>query len=157
MREQRLSWIEETRRRDKISRAGSPGDENPGADVTRELQKDGRAFEDDQNDDELYSLPQPRTVNTGDSVEARVGSTGALFLPHEDDTSDEDFGAGPNDDELDALMDVETAASLADASTNSAVAQEKNMNKSTVAATATRADDFEDEMEAMAGFGSPDW
>lgn len=156
MREQRLSWIEETKGRDKILRAGSPGDENPGADVTGELQKDERAFEGDQNDDELYSLPQPPTVNTDGSVEARVGSTGALFLPHEDDTSDEDFGAGPNNDELDALMDVETAAGLADASANSAVVQEKNMNKSTVAATATRADDFEDEMEAMAGF-VPDW
>lgn len=156
MREQRLSWIEETRRRDKISRAGSPRDENPAADVIGELQKNGGAFEDDQNDDELYSLPQPRTVNTDGSGEARAGSSGALFLPHEDDTSDEDFGAGPNDDELDALMDVETAVGLADASANSAV-QEKNMNTSAVAATAIRTDDFEDEMEAMAGFGPPDW
>lgn len=148
MREQRLSWIEETKKRDKISRAGSPGDKSPRADTT------GGEAEPQRDDDELYSLPQPRTVITDGSGGSRAGSSGALFLSRGDDTSDEDFG--PNDDELDALMDVETAMGSAGASVSSAAVQGRNVDKSTIAAT-PQADDFEDEMEAMTGFGPPDW
>lgn len=152
MRDQRLSWIEETKRRDKRSLAGSPGDKSPGADVTggeAEPQKDGGAFGDNRNDDDLYSLPQLRTANTGATIETQASSSGALFLPRGDDTSDDDFGAGPNDDELDALMDAGTAADLADAPENPVAPQERG--------AAPQTDDFEDEMEAMAGFGLPDW
>lgn len=144
MREQRLSWIEETKKRDKISRAGSPG-----ADTT------GGEAEPQRDDDELYSLPQLRTVITDGSGGTQAGSSGALFLSRGDDTSDEDFG--PNDDELDALMDVETAMGSVGASVSSTAVQGRNVDKSTIAPTTPQADDFEDEMEAMTGFGPPDW
>lgn len=150
MREQRLSWIEETRRRAKLSRAGSPIDESPGTNAPQEkpeTQEDTRSFGGNYNDDDLYSLPQPRATNTDPTGEARSGSSGALFLQGGDDTSDEDFGAGPNNDELDALMDAERIIGSVGVS---AVVN-------TVAATAPQTDDFEDEMEAMAGFGLPEW
>lgn len=154
MREQRLSWIEETRRRVKLSRAGSPIDKNSGTDAPQgkaETQEDRGSSGGNHNDDDLYSLPQPRTTNTDPAAEARSSSSGALFLQGGDDTSDDDFGAGPNNDELDALLDAERIMGV------SAVVKEKNLDNNTVVATTPQTDDFEDEMEAMAGFGPPEW
>lgn len=74
-------------------------------------------------------------------------------MPSRDDTSDDDFG-GPNDDELDILMDAERTMGLVGASV---VVRGMNVGSNTVAVTALQTDDFEDEMEAMAGFGPPDW
>lgn len=157
MREQRLSWIEETRRRAKLSRAGSPIDKSPGTDASQEkaeTQEDRGSFGSNYNDDDLYSLPQPRVTNTDPTGEAWSSSSGALFLQGGDDTSDDGFGAGPNNDELDALMDAERIIGSVGVS---AAVGEKNLDNNTVAATAPRTDDFEDEMEAMADFGPPEW
>lgn len=153
MREQRLSWIEETRRV-KLSPAGSPVDKSPGVDAPEGETESQRAFGGSHNDDDLYSLPQPRATITNPTGEARASSSGALFLRSGDDTSDDDFGVGPNDDELDALMDVERTMGSVGAS---AAARGMNVDNNTVAVTALQTDDFEDEMEAMAGFGPPDW
>lgn len=164
MKDQRLSWIEETKRREKLSLAESPGDKGSGADVIRG-KTESRTEEvsaGNQNDDDLYSLPQPRITRTdaqsGVTEEAHASSSGALFLPRgADDTSDdEDFGAGPDGDELDALMDIETAGASAGASMDHIV-KEKIANTDAAGNVAPPIDDFEDEMEAMAGFGPPEW
>lgn len=164
MREQRLSWIEETKRRDKRSRAGSPGGKAPEAETTEtktEPQKGERAPGEDQDDDDLYSLPQQRTANAeaqgGATGEAHASSSGALFLPRGvDDASDDDddFGAGPNDDELDALMEAERTVNT---SIGPVATQEKSVHTNALVPVAPPTDDFEDEMEAMADFGAPDW
>lgn len=163
MREQRLSWIEETKRKNRLSQVGGSVDTGLGTDAVggnRESQKEGGTPGDNQDDNDLYSLPQQRVVRTdpqdGTIGEPHASSSGALFLPRDDGTSDdEDFGAGPNDDELDELMDIERAVASAAPFTNPAAVPEGVVGKNAAVTALPLGDDFEDEMEAMADFGPP--
>ncbi|RPA97841.1 Swi3-domain-containing protein [Choiromyces venosus 120613-1] len=118
---------------------GAPGDEIP------------------PNDDELYSRP------TG-AVAPVVGSNGALFLGGPvSDSEEENFG--PDDDELDALMDEMATAGAAGVAADvaamgatavAASSTDKGNDVPKVAPAAPPIDEFADEMEAMAELGD-DW
>lgn len=162
MRDQRLNWIEESKRKERLLRVGAEDrDEIP----SEEPRKDGP---DNQDDSDLYSFPQQRVTGTetqGVSIgQAHANSSGALFLSGsvEDGSDDEDFGVGPDDEELDALMNMERATTSGDASlVLSREAGKDKTNKlvnTALAANTPLGDDFEDEMEVMADFGPPpDW
>ncbi|KAG0638978.1 replication fork protection component Swi3-domain-containing protein [Tuber brumale] len=99
------------------------------------------------NDDDLYSRP------TG-AVAPAAGNDGALFLGGApSDSEEENFG--PNDDDLDALMDEMAAAGAAGvAAIGTATVADRLIDKGKdvpkVAPVAPPLDEFADEMEAMA-------
>ncbi|KAL7270453.1 chromosome segregation in meiosis-related protein [Rhizina undulata] len=151
MRERRLVWIDEAREAKRPRISSSPEDRGK----MKENEKEGEI-----NDDDLYELPQTRPVGSakdGARTADHASSSAALFLPGEDESEDE-FG-GPDDEELDALMDAALKASAAEA----AAAESGSRSGSGSGGTESEArkevpapqmDDFNDEMEAMAGM---DW
>ncbi|CUS11723.1 unnamed protein product [Tuber aestivum] len=102
------------------------------------------------NDDDLYSRP------TG-AIAPAVGNSGALFLGGPVSDSEEE-GFGPDDNELDALMDEIAAAGAAGVAAIGATAIvaspiDKGKDVPKVTPVAPPVDEFADEMEAMAELG----
>ncbi|PWW75540.1 Swi3-domain-containing protein [Tuber magnatum] len=99
------------------------------------------------DDDDLYSRPAGAVAPT-------TGNDGALFLGGPvSDSEEEDFG--PDDNELDALMDeMATGVAAVGATAAASGPVDKGKDVPIVTPAAPPVDEFADEMEAMAEFGN---
>jgi hypothetical protein len=136
IRNERVSWIQESKK--EKDRAAGIIDEN-----TEEQNEQLGSTDAVDN-----SIPGDDNGVQGDGEPSRSSTAlapaddGALFLG---DDSDDDFGGAPDDAELDALMN---SANIEDARTT---ATKDNGPKPNDKALPPPRDEFEDELEAMAG------